>query len=99
MLSGTCYISSVKINWDASVCTKSRKIQIGIVVRDHIGLVLGYLGAPLATNTHPLVAEHYILQIAIKLGTKMGFSDFEVQMEENVQVLINAINETEECGI
>lgn len=72
MLSGTPCISSVKIYWDALVCTKSSKKGTYIVVKDHTGSVLGCLSAPLAVNTHPLAAEYYALRRAIQLGIELG---------------------------
>lgn len=51
----------IKINWDVALCIKSKRIGIGVVVRDHLGLVLGYLSSSSVSNPNPILAKSYAL--------------------------------------
>lgn len=74
---------------------KTSKIGIEIVVRDHAGMVIGCLSSSMPIKPHHLVAKYYVLWRALKFGLELGFSDCEVQLEGDAQLLINAINKVE----
>lgn len=49
---------SVMINWDATTCTKTNKIGLGVVVRNHTGSMLAYVSSTVTSvGSNPLTEE------------------------------------------
>lgn len=68
---------------------------MGVVARDHVGNVLAALSTPKKGNQHPVVAEFFALWRAMQLCQEIGME--RVLFEGDAQLLINNINEEEEC--
>ncbi|KAF5447435.1 hypothetical protein F2P56_032989 [Juglans regia] len=67
-------LSSYKINWDAVVDKTNCRIGLGVVVRDHRGLMIDALRMNRPLFPDPLLAEAYGLFEATKLGIQLGLS-------------------------
>lgn len=44
-------------NWDATICSKTNKIGLGVVVRDHMGSVLTCISSAMNTCSNPLTEK------------------------------------------
>jgi hypothetical protein len=65
---------TVKINWDAALCFRSKIMGVGVVARDDTGAVKAALCSYLPYVSDPSVAESIGARKAVELGRDMGFS-------------------------
>jgi hypothetical protein len=64
-----------KINWDAAIDMKNRRMGVGIIARDYQGLVVAACSLTLHDHTDSLVAEAWAALHAIVLAKESGLLD------------------------
>lgn len=84
-----------KVNWDAAVCNKLKKLGIVVVVTDSKGKVLTCLSSSRSFSSQPIEAEFLTLWRAMKLCTELEMEN--ILLEEDALVLVNAIKNEEDC--
>ncbi|KAF5445283.1 hypothetical protein F2P56_034346 [Juglans regia] len=65
-------VGSLKVNWDAAVQTRMGRIGIGVIIRDHQGLVIGALRANRPLRGSVFDAEAYGLLLACVFCKEIG---------------------------
>ncbi|XP_042976308.1 uncharacterized protein LOC122307474 [Carya illinoinensis] len=85
---------TVKVNWDAAVDAKNRRVGAGVVIRDSEGELLACLCSICDHVQNPLVAEALALRRAAILSVEMSFSS--VILEGDSQLIVNAVNSDKE---
>ncbi|XP_041025335.1 uncharacterized protein LOC121265715 [Juglans microcarpa x Juglans regia] len=78
-----------KLNFDATVDVKNRRIGIGIIIRDCHGDVLVAVCLRKDNLVSPFIAECFALKISIELCLEMGFGS--IMMEGDAKVMIEAM--------
>jgi ribonuclease HI len=66
----------LKINWDAAVCKKKKIMGVGIVIRDHMGVVRAAMCLSKPYVSDPVVAEALGAREAVELCRKLGLQSF-----------------------
>lgn len=72
------------------MCEKSKKMGIGVVIRDDKGDILACLCSSTFFYSKPIITEFGALWRAMRLGMELGFK--AIQLEGDAEVLINSIN-------
>ncbi|KAF5470790.1 hypothetical protein F2P56_011279 [Juglans regia] len=67
-------VGSLKVNWDAAVNLEEGRIGIGVLIRDHDGLVMGSLRASRNLKGTPFFAEAYDLLLAAVFCKEIGLT-------------------------
>jgi hypothetical protein len=79
-----------KINWDAAIDMKNRRMGVGIIARDYQVLVVAARSLTLHGHTDSLVAEAWAALHAVVLAKESGLLDFI--LEGDALQVVNEIN-------
>jgi ribonuclease HI len=79
-----------KINWDAAIDMKNRRMGVGIIARDYQGLVVAAHSLTLHGYTDSLVAEAWAALHAVDLAKESGLLD--IILEGDALQVVNEIN-------
>ncbi|KAF5450665.1 hypothetical protein F2P56_030995 [Juglans regia] len=81
----------VKVNWDASLDQKKRRMDIGIIVRDEEGKVVATVFNQKENVEEAVVAEGYALRAAIELCSTLNIqkANFEGDAKEIIMAVCN----------
>jgi hypothetical protein len=78
---------TVKINWNAALCSSKKIMGLGVVAKDATGAVKAALCSFLPYVADPSVAESLGARQAVELGRKMGFSSIVLEGDAKEIVL------------
>jgi len=78
---------TVKINWDAALCSRRNIMGVGVVARDDTGAVKAALCSYLPYVSDPSVVESLGARKAVELGRDMGFSSIVLEGDAREVVL------------
>ena len=76
--------NSFKVNYDGSVCSSSNCSGIGVVIRDHDGLVIASLAQNLSQAYKPVEIEAKAATRAIEFAAKVGVDRVVIKGDSNV---------------
>ena len=76
-----------KINTNATVFSQARTVGIGIVIRDHLGLVIAALSKKLPLPLGPLEAEAKAMDEAVLFAADIGIKDAIFESDSHVVYL------------
>lgn len=65
----------VKVNWDAGCNRQSGKLELGVIIRDHSGLMMGTLRASIIYNNDPFTTKVVALLEVASFCKDVGFSN------------------------
>jgi ribonuclease HI len=82
----------LKANWDAALNNTSRKMGIGVVVRNESGEVVAALAKVIPFVEDPTAAEAIAAWHAVNLCVDRGFH--QVVLERDSQIVVSALNQT-----
>lgn len=80
----------LKLNWDVSVDYRSKQMGVGLLLRDHNGIVRVAKCTTICFVADPLVAEALVARMGVELCREMGFLD--ILLEGDAQVLFQALS-------
>ncbi|XP_042976027.1 uncharacterized protein LOC122307281 [Carya illinoinensis] len=84
----------VKVNWDASLDTKGRRMGVGIIIRDNEGEGMVAVCDQIRNVENPVVAECYALRLAVELCSELYIHD--ATFEGDAKNVIMAVQKDEE---
>ncbi|KAL5566051.1 hypothetical protein UlMin_029215 [Ulmus minor] len=82
-------LGTVKVNTDATWCSRKKKFGLGVVIRDSLGSVLGSVATPVSALVTVAVAEGWALERGATLARQLGF--FAVSLESDCLEVIKAL--------
>lgn len=85
----------VKVNWDATVETKAKRVGIGAIVGDLEGAILVIICAKIDSFFQHSMAKTIAVRRAIELCVELSFSS--VISEGDAQAVIKVFNSREKC--
>ncbi|XP_061993334.1 uncharacterized protein LOC133711194 [Rosa rugosa] len=83
---------SLKMNFDGACDVKNRVCGLGVVFRDHQGLLKGALAVPQVGNIPPRSVEALALLHGLRFAIHVGFSNLEV--EGDALSVINTLHDS-----
>ncbi|XP_062169087.1 uncharacterized protein LOC133875100 [Alnus glutinosa] len=86
---------TVKINWDATLCSRKKIMGVGVVARDATGAVKAALCSYLPYVTDPSVAESLGVRKAVELGRDMGFPS--IMLEGDAREVVLGLRNPDAC--
>ncbi|XP_042979926.1 uncharacterized protein LOC122310106 [Carya illinoinensis] len=84
----------VKVNWDASLDTKGRRMRVGIIIRDNEGEGMVAVCDQIRNVENPVVAECYGLRLAVELCSELYIHD--ATFEGDAKNVIMVVQKDEE---
>ncbi|KAF5468500.1 hypothetical protein F2P56_012646, partial [Juglans regia] len=84
-------VGILKVNWDAAVQSREGRIGIGVLIRDHQGLVIGALRANRILRGNPFVAEAYGLLMATFFCKDLGLR--QLCLEGDSKQVVDLLNQ------
>ncbi|XVF70058.1 hypothetical protein PTKIN_Ptkin11bG0130700 [Pterospermum kingtungense] len=69
----------VKINFDGAVCMRSNTGGIGIVIRDHLGVILEALQSSVKGTVDPITIETLAVTKGLSLTKNLGFTNIKAR--------------------
>lgn len=88
--------ASMKLNWDAALDIKNRKLGIGIIIRHHNGAVVACLSSVEDFHSKAVLAECRALWRALVFSEQLSID--KVTLEGDAQVVIQAAKKEETCS-
>jgi ribonuclease HI len=89
-------VGTVKINWDAALCSSKKIKGVGVVARDATGAVKAALCSFLPYVSDPSVAESLGARQAVELGRKIGFPS--IVLEGDVKEIVLGLGNPAGCS-
>lgn len=83
-----------KVNWDAAMDVKNKRVGIGVICRNAEGDILACLCLKIDVVIRPVMAEAYALRRAMVFCLELGLSS--VILEGDSKVIVNDTNSKEE---
>ncbi|XP_059462058.1 uncharacterized protein LOC132191056 [Corylus avellana] len=85
----------IKLNWDATVAIKERKMGVEVIARDYTGKVLATLSAPRPIVSDPTVAETIGAWMSVDLTSHLGFT--RIYLEGDALEIVQALRMEGSC--
>jgi hypothetical protein len=84
-----------KVNWDAAIDTVNKRLGIGLIVRNHNGLVIAARSQTKMGCLEPVAVEELAAFQAIEFSIELGLQD--IILEEDALQVVNALNFSDRC--
>lgn len=81
----------IKVNWDASVDSKGKRIGIGLIMRDHGGAAIAMLCETTAYVQDPATAEAIAARRGVEFCAELGIR--RVILERDALQIVQALNQ------
>jgi ribonuclease HI len=88
---------SIKINWDAALDVRKKRMGVGIIARNDMGDVKAALCTALPYIQNPTVPEAFGARRAVEFAREMGFSSIEIEGDSREVVL--ALENSGDCCV